>query len=162
MKRWDTYFMDMALRSAQMSKDPSTRVGAVLVKPAFHNRKPSVIGTGFNGFPHGVEDTFLRWNDRPTKLDLVVHAEMNAVLAAAAMGIPTAGSTLYVAACTPTGELAWGGPPCVRCLVECMQAGVIEYVSWPKKFTPSRWHHSLEVSHKLIEEAGLAFREVTP
>lgn len=151
--RWDEYFMDVALRSARMSKDPSTKVGAVLVKDNH------ILGTGFNGFPQGIKDN-ARLFVREQKLAIVVHAEMNAVLFAARKGIAIADSTLYVAACDTLGAPAWGGPPCVRCLVECMQAGVKEYVSWPKKTAPSRWHESIEHAHRLIEEAGLLYREV--
>jgi dCMP deaminase len=156
--RWDNYFLDMALRTARMSKDPSTKVGAVLVRPALPGRKPSVIGTGFNGFPAGIVDHSERLYDRPTKLELVVHAEMNAVLAAAAMGVATAGTTLYVAATDSTGA-RWGGPPCVRCAVECIAAGVIEYVSWPgNPNLLTKWADSIRLAQKLIEEAGLEYR----
>jgi dCMP deaminase len=151
--RWDEYFMDMALRSAKMSKDPSTKVGAVIV------RNRSILATGFNGFPVNIADDN-RLNVREEKLDIVVHAEMNAVLFAARNGIAIAASTMYVAACDAAGAVAWGGPPCVRCLVECMQAGVIEYVSWPIKSVPSRWHASCYKAKALIDESGLKFREV--
>lgn len=152
--RWDEYFLQMALVSARMSKDPSTKVGAVLV------RKNTVLSTGFNGFPRGVHDTYERLNDRTQKLEIVVHAEMNAVLAAARMGTAIDGSTIYVAATDGTQEI-WGGPPCVRCAVECMQAGVVEYVAWPgKPALMTRWGESIAHAKRLIAEAGLEFREV--
>ena len=151
-QRWDEYFLQMALVSARMSKDPSTKVGAVLT------RQNIVLSTGFNGFPRGIADD-VRLTRREDKLDIIVHAELNAVLAAARLGHTVAGSTLYVAATDGTQEI-WGGPPCVRCTVECMQAGVVEYVSRPAKFAPSRWQESLRKAHILIEEAGLVFREV--
>lgn len=150
--RWDEYFLQMALVSARMSKDPSTKVGAVLV------RKNTVLSTGFNGFPRGIADNN-RLDVRHEKLDIIVHAEMNAVLAAARMGTAIEGSTIYVAATDGTQEI-WGGPPCVRCTVECMQAGVIEYVSRPIKTAPSRWQESLTKALCLIHEADLTFREV--
>lgn len=150
--RWDEYFLQMALTTARMSKDPSTKVGAVLV------RNRTVLSTGFNGFPRDIADDS-RLTRREEKLEIVVHAEMNAVLAAARMGTSIDGSTIYVAATDGTQEI-WGGPPCVRCTVECMQAGVIEYVSRPAKLAPSRWQDSLRKAENLIREAGLIFREV--
>ena len=72
-ERWDRYFLDLALLNAQMSKDPSTKVGAVIVGP-----DREVRSMGFNGFPRGIADTRERLECREVKLDLVVHAEMNA------------------------------------------------------------------------------------
>jgi len=157
--RWDEYFLDVALRTAQMSKDPSTKVGAIITRTTYPANKPNILGTGFNGFPCGVHDTEARLNNRELKLELVVHAEMNAVLAAARMGTAIADSTLYVAATDGTREV-WGGPPCVRCTVECMQAGVVEFVSRPMKTAPSRWQDSIRRAKEIILEAGLKFREV--
>lgn len=154
-KKWDNYFLDMALRTARMSKDPSTKVGAILV------RANTILGTGFNGFPSGIEDTSERLNDREKKLEIVVHAEMNAVLAAARRGTALEGSTIYVAATVGSGKGHWGGPPCARCTVECMQAGIIEYVSWPgKPELLTRWGASIKLAKDLISEAGLSYREV--
>jgi dCMP deaminase len=153
--RWDNYFLHMALETAKMSKDPSTRVGAILV------RKNTVLATGFNGFPIGIADDD-RLHNREQKLEIVVHAEMNAVLAAARRGTAIEGSTIYVAACNGAGDPgAWGGPPCARCTVECMQAGIIEYVSWPgKPELLTRWGASIKLAKDLIQEAGLKYREV--
>lgn len=155
-KRWDNYYLRMALESATMSKDPRTKVGAILV-----GKNRSIIATGFNGFPSGVADSSERLNNRDTKLELIVHAEMNAVLMAARLGIATDGATLYVAATDDSGEI-WGGPPCLRCAVECMQAGIREYVSWPTK--PSlltNWADSIAKAKSVIEEAGLLYRQVS-
>lgn len=73
--RWDVHFLDLAATHARMSKDPSTRVGSVIVGP-----DREIRSVGFNGFPRGIEDTYARLHDRDTKLKLVVHGEMNAML----------------------------------------------------------------------------------
>ena len=52
----------------------------------------------FNGFPRGIADTEARLNNRDLKLKPIVHGEMNAILAAARVGIPLKGCTLYFAA----------------------------------------------------------------
>lgn len=154
-ERWDSYFLRMALLSAGMSKDPSTKVGAVIVGD---NR--NIVSVGFNGFPIGVEDTDERLNDRDTKLGLVVHAEMNAVLQAAQVGHRLDGCELYVIATDKSGD-KWGGAPCVRCLVEMIHAGISSIVSLPMKTSPSRWHESLKISRALIDEVGIRYREVS-
>ena len=154
--RWDRHFLRLALDHARMSKDPSTRVGAVIVGPDLE-----LVAAGFNGFPRGVADTPERLADRDTKLELVVHAEMNAVLSAARVGTRVKGCTMYVAATDKTGAI-WGGPPCLRCSVEAIQAGIAEVVSWPIKTAPSRWHDSLEKARAILAEAAVVYREIEP
>ncbi len=152
--RWDAHFMRKALENASMSKDPRTRVGSVIIGPDYEP-----ISDGFNGFPRNIQDTPERLNDRDLKLKLVVHAEMNAVLNAARVGISTKGCTLYLAATDDTG-LVWGGPPCTRCTVEIIQAGIAEIVSFPWKNVPSRWDADIKMAGELLAEAGVKYREV--
>lgn len=153
-ERWDRYFLHLAGECARMSKDPSTKVGAVIVGP-----DREIRSTGFNGFPRGIEDTDDRLHDRETKLKLVVHGEMNAVLAAARVGTPLRGCILYLAARGVEGGL-WGGPPCVRCTVEIIQAGISEIVSWPQRAVPSTWNVDLLLARQLLREAAIMYREV--
>lgn len=105
---WDDRFLELADLVAGWSKDPRTQVGAVIVRP-----DKTVASVGFNGFPRGLADD-VRLHDRSRKHELVVHAEMNAILHARE---PLAGYTLY---CT----LA----PCVRCAVHVVQAGIARVV----------------------------------
>lgn len=153
--RWDAHFLQLAADHARISKDPSTRVGAVIVGP-----DREIRSAGFNGFPRGISDSEARLNDRETKLRLMVHAEMNAVLAAARIGVPLKGCTMYLAATDDSGTV-WGGPPCTRCTVEVIQAGIAEIVSRPFKAVPSKWAADIEYARKLLHEAGINYREVT-
>ncbi len=154
--RWDRHFLQLCLDHARMSKDPSTKVGAVIVGP-----DREIRSAGFNGLPRGIEDTVERLSNRELKLKLTVHGEMNAVLAAAMVGIPLKGCTMYLAATDESGSV-WGGPPCTRCTVEVIQTGIDEVVSWPKKTAPSRWHDDIAFAQGLLAEAGIKFREVQP
>jgi len=153
--RWDQHFLNLAVEHARMSKDPSTRVGAVIV-----GSDKEIVSTGFNGFPRGIADTPERLADREQKLRLVVHAEMNAILNAARNGTRLIGRTLYLAATDDTG-LIWGGPPCTRCTVEVIQAGIVQIVSRPEKNVPSKWHEDIALSRKLLSEVGINYREVS-
>lgn len=155
-ERWDNHFLDHALLCARMSKDPSTRVGSVIVGP-----DREIRSTGFNGLPRGIADTAERLTDREMKLRLVVHAEMNAILNAARVGVPLKGCTLYLTATDGTGTV-WGGPPCTRCTVEIIQAGIAEIVSLPIKAVPSRWHADIAFARDLLDEAGVIYREAVP
>lgn len=154
-ERWDDHFLRQALGWAHMSKDPNTQVGAVLVGP---NRE--LISAGFNGFPRGVADLPERLNSREVKNMLMVHAERNAILNAARIGVSTKGSTLYLA-CTDSSGMVWAGPPCTACTLEVIQAGVAEIVAYPIKPVPSKWHEDLAYARTLIDEAGVRFREVS-
>lgn len=153
-ERWDRHFLELCVGHARMSKDPSTKVGAVVVGP-----DKEIRSAGFNGFPRGIEDSLERLSDRETKLALVVHGEMNAILAAARVGIPMKGCTMYLAATDASG-VVWGGAPCTRCTVEIIQAGIAEVVSWPFKDVPSRWLTDTTKAKELLTEAGVLFREV--
>lgn len=155
--RWDQHFLRLCVEAARMSKDPSTKVGAVIVGPDLE-----VVSMGLNGLPRGIADTPERLNERPMKLCLVVHAEMNAVLNAARTGARSLkGLTLYLAATDHTGQV-WGGAPCTRCTVELIQAGITEVITWPFKAVPSRWAEDIHFARELLREAGVSYREVGP
>lgn len=155
--RWDKHFLRRALFIARdMSKDPRTQVGAVVVGP---DREP--LTDGFNGLPRGIEDTPARLNNKELKLKLVVHAELNAILNAARVGTALKGATLYLAATDDSG-LVWGGPPCTRCSTHLIQAGIREVVSYPVKPVPSSWHEDLALARTVLEEAGIIYRELAP
>ena len=72
--KWDKRWIGVAEHIARFSKDPSTQVGAVIVDGM--NR---LVSIGYNGFPRGVADDDERYNNRKTKLKLIVHAEANAI-----------------------------------------------------------------------------------
>lgn len=68
-------YMKLAKEIAEIfSKDPSTKVGAVIV-----GTKPNLVCFGYNGFPPGIEDNNERLNNRELKYPRVVHAERNAL-----------------------------------------------------------------------------------
>jgi dCMP deaminase len=137
-----------------MSKDPTTKVGAVIVGL---NRE--IRSAGFNGFPRAIEDSLDRLHDRTLKLKLMVHAEMNAILAAAMIGVPLRNCTMYVAALDTDGNV-WGGNPCTRCTVELIQAGINSIVSLPLSTAPSRWTEDLNFARLLLDEADISYAEV--
>ena len=57
--KWDTRFMRLAREIADWSKDPSSKIRAIIV-----NDKRRILATGYNGFPEGIEDTEERLNNR--------------------------------------------------------------------------------------------------
>lgn len=73
---WDEYFMSIANVVKLRSKDPKTKVGAVLVSMK-DNR---IISTGYNSLKAGLNDKLIDWNDRIMLKDIIIHAETNAIL----------------------------------------------------------------------------------
>ena len=72
-EKWDRRFMEMARLVASWSKDPSSKVGAVITRGKF------VVSVGFNGFPQGVVDSEERLTNRELKYPMILHAEINAI-----------------------------------------------------------------------------------
>ena len=136
--KWDKRFLSIAREVASWSKDPGTKVGAVLVK----DRR--IIATGYNGFPVNVEDGIERYDNRELKLALTVHAEVNAILNAAANGAETRDSTLYVTFA-----------PCVHCATSIIQAGVQRVWCPTVESAPERWRENFALGQAVLQEAGV-------
>ena len=77
ISKWDFRFLDMAALIANWSKDPSTKVGAVIV-----DKNNRVISLGYNGLPSSVPDDPEILNNRFEKYKYIIHAETNAILTA--------------------------------------------------------------------------------
>ena len=71
---WHEYYLQIAEIASQKSKDPSSKVGCVIVDS--NNR---IVSTGFNGFIAGCDEDQMTY-DRPMKYNLIIHAEMNALM----------------------------------------------------------------------------------
>lgn len=134
---WDNFFMGLASHASTASKDPSTKVGCVLV-----DDRRRVVGVGYNGFPRGVADTDERLNDRPTKYLMVQHAEVNAVLQSV---IEPRGCTAFVT-----------HKPCATCTGVLIQAGVRKIVTrQPEAGLAERFADSFRASEVMLAEAGV-------
>lgn len=133
-QKWDLRFLDLARFISDWSKDPSTKVGAVIVDT--NNR---IVSVGYNGFPKGVEDNE-RLSERDEKYKIIVHGEINAILFA---NKPVAGCTLY----TIPFE------PCPRCAGLVIQSGITRVVA-PRNDNP-RWEEDFKISRLLFAEAGV-------
>ena len=145
LTKWDDRFIRIADEVASWSKDPGTKVGAVLVL----DRR--IVPTGYNGFPQGILDSPQRYEDRATKLAYTVHAEVNAILNAAKNGATTNGSTLYVTF-----------SPCVSCATSVVQAGVSTVVCPCVSTAPERWRDSFQLGQNLLKEANVEIKTFIP
>ena len=143
-EKWDNRFLELAKHISGWSKDPSTKVGCVVV-----GEDREIRSTGFNGFPRGIDDDASRLTDRDKKYPLICHAEENAIMHAARIGISLKGSTAYV---------TW--PPCSRCARSSIQAGIEEIVYPETKAIPERWLEDFNTSNGMLLEAGIRVRTV--
>ena len=140
--KWDERFIELAKHISQWSKDPSTKVGCVVI-----GEDREIRSTGFNGFPRGIADDSERLEDRELKYPLICHAEDNAIMHAARIGVSLKGCVAYV---------TW--PPCTGCSRSLIQAGIVEVV-YPKDIdVPERWEKDFAMSVAMMEEAGIKVR----
>ena len=139
MEKWDKRFVELSRYVSDWSKDPNAKVGAVVVA-----KRGGDMSLGYNGFPMGVEDSIERLGDKETKLELIVHAEQNALIAA---GSKANGATIYV----------WGKPVCARCAGSIIQAGIKRVVALSPDSVDecSTWHKTGKLSIEMFNEAGV-------
>lgn len=134
---WDSYFMAMAHLSAKRSKDPNTKVGAVIVDDNHH-----IVGMGYNGFPVGCSDQEYPWSREgeycDTKYPYVVHAELNAILNSIKN---LHGCTLYVSLF-----------PCNECAKAIIQSGIRKIVYESDKYAET---DAIHASKRMLISAGV-------
>ena len=138
--KWHQRFLSLADSIATWSKDPSRGVGAVIVSPM-----RQVLSTGYNGLPRGFEDHIERLQ-RPVKYDLIVHAEMNAIVQCARNGVSPVGATLYSSF-----------SPCISCSLVIVQAGIVKVGTKRISEGDEHWNDSIEKSIILFKEVGIDY-----
>ena len=138
---WTETHMKVALEASRSSPDYETQVGCVIV-----DSTNTIITTGYNGFPRGIDDSLLP-NTRPLKYPWMVHSEANAIANAARSGKSTKDASLF---CTHF--------PCQTCIVLCYQSGISKFYCDFTKGTTFRttetdeWmDHFLELTEEKFE-----------
>jgi dCMP deaminase len=106
--RWDEYFLNIAKAVSIKSKDPKCPVGAVIASV-----DNLLLTTGFNGLARGVHDDEQTLMDADEKLRVICHAENNAIMNAARMGVALFGASIYVTKF-----------PCLACCNAIIQSGI--------------------------------------
>ena len=142
MNKWDKRFMELTETVAGWSScfQENRHVGAIIVKDK------RVLTTGYNGAPENIQSCADRKECLRRKLNIpsgtkqeicyAVHAEQNAIIQAARLGVNISGATLF---CTHQ--------PCVICAKMIINAGISRVVyknGYPDDF-----------SLKLFEEANV-------
>lgn len=145
MDKWDKRFMELCFTIAQWSSCYQTnrKIGAIIVK----NKR--ILTTGYNGAPAGIKSCTERGECLRRKLDIpsgtkhelcyAIHAEQNAIIQAAKLGVSIEGATLY---CTHQ--------PCVICAKMIVNSGISSVIygeGYPDAF-----------SLQIFEESGVSIQ----
>lgn len=140
---WNKRFLDIAELVSSWSKDPSTKVGAVIVD--YNNR---IVSLGYNGMPRAVVD-----DEQPRDIRLLrtIHAEENAILFA---NRNLAGYSIYVSHF-----------PCAHCAAVIIQSRISNVYYNQRNDDPEyfrRWSDSLEQAVAMLHEAGVRLTGLMP
>ena len=136
---FDEWALGLAVAVSKRSRDPSTKVGAVIIRP-----DKTIASMGYNGFPRTMEDKEEWWNVREEKYARVIHAEMNALLNAKES---VKGMTLY---CTH--------PCCEHCAKHVIAAGLSRVVFGTNEGIRERFN--ITRSLELFEDCGIPVTEL--
>ncbi len=149
--KWNYRFMEIALHMASWSKDPSTKVGCVVVGP-----DKEIRAQGYNGFPRNVNDDIEYRQTRPVKYAFYEHAERNAVYNACSVGVSLKGCIMYVTM-----------PPCADCARAIIQSGIrqVYFMAPPidatQIKTAGNWRETVSASFEMFKEAGVKVAELS-
>ena len=136
-------FLPDAKAAQGRSKDRSTKVGAVALDDAM-----VIKGSGYNGFPRGVNDYRDERHERPAKYRWTVHAEMNVIAQAARPVLE--GTTLILTSLHP----------CAICAGMLIQAGVKRVVAPEIRHQGTGelrfdWSEDEKIAFEMLSEAGV-------
>jgi len=141
---WDEYFMEITEVTQKRSTCIRRKVGAIIVK---ENR---ILASGYNGVPAGImhceergclRDQLKIPSGERHELCRGLHAEQNAIIQAAYLGVPIGGATLY---CT--------NQPCIVCAKMIINAGIKRIVI--KDGYPDT------LAQEMLDEAGLIIEKI--
>lgn len=138
MDKWDVRFMELAEVISKWAScyQEDRKIGAIIVK----NKR--IVTTGYNGAPAGIRTCVERGECLRKKRGIesgthaeicyAIHAEQNAIIQAARLGISIDGATLY---CTHQ--------PCVICAKMIVNSGIRRVVyrrGYPDSFAVEMLH----------------------
>jgi len=143
-KNWDLKYLNLARNIKTWSKDPSRKIGAVII-----GSNNQIVSCGYNGFPRGIEDLPERLNNREIKYKYIVHAEANAIYNALENGAQLRNCTIYVS----------GLPVCHECAKAIIQCGIKRVVS--DTLPNDNWTESGNLAIEMFKEADIEVDFIT-
>ncbi len=141
----DEMFMSMAMIESEKSSDPSTKVGAVIVK------ENKILSKGFNGEPNGFPKSEFPWAREgeylETKYPFVCHGELNAICNYMGSKDDLKGAKIYVTLF-----------PCNECAKLIIQSGIKEVIYESDKYAHSE---STIASKMMFNKCHITYRQVS-
>lgn len=138
--KWHHRYLKLAGHIAEWSKDPSTKVGAIVV-----GNHGQILSQGYNGFPRQVDDLEERLSVRGNKYLYTIHAEMNCIYNASLSGVSLDGASIYV----------YGLPICHECAKGVIQSGIKKVYCAHEDPLPEKWADSWNISRGMFMETGV-------
>ena len=147
--KWDKRFIELARTVGNWSScyQSNRKIGAVIV------RDRRILTTGYNGAPAGVPSCVERGECLRRNLGIAsgtrqelcyaLHAEQNALIQAARMGVSVYGATMYVTY-----------SPCIICARLIINAGIVRVIY--------RYDYPDEFSKEMLKEAGVELIKFDP
>ena len=147
--KWDHRFMEMTdtISGWASCYQKNRKMGAVIV------RDKRILTTGYNGAPQWIKPCVERGECLRRKLGIpsgtraevcyAVHAEQNALIQAARMGVSVYGATMYVTY-----------SPCIICTRLLINAGIVRVIY--------RYDYPDEFSREILKEAGVELIKFDP
>lgn len=138
---WDEYFLDDVVPAlARRATCDRGRSAAVFV------RDNDIIASGYVGAPPGFahcDDVGHLWSEDGNHCIRTLHAEQNAIIRAARVGVSLKDSTVY---CTME--------PCLNCAMSLISLGVYRIVA-------RNAYHAAERSREMFAEAGIILKTIS-
>lgn len=130
-------FMLIAEAMSSRSKDPSTKVGAIIVDNG------NIVALGYNHIPSRIKFTMSQIENREWKYPRVIHAEVDAILKLGKQFVTNA--IMY---CTHF--------PCDRCAAMIVESGIKEiYTRKIPLDMIERWGESMKIANQIFIEGGV-------
>lgn len=139
---WNEYFLNIVEQIKLKSKDESTQVGALIV-----NDENTIVSTGYNSFPRGLNDNLKERQERPIKYYYIEHAERNAIFNAVRLGVSTKNTTIYLTS----------GLPCADCARAIINSGIKKIYCKETCTTKNKekWFESQQIALEMLNECGV-------
>lgn len=144
-------FMALSRAASGLSKDRSTKLGAIILGKGFEVR-----ALGYNGFPRGVNDDVPERHERPAKYQWTEHAERNAIYNAARVGTPLEGCRILL------DSVIFCCSDCARAIIN---VGIRQVVVFRRPDSDlerqQRWQVDESIARTMFAEAGVDVVEIT-
>lgn len=134
----DTWGLNGAEWISTKSKDPSKKVGALILR-----ENGTIASAGYNGFPKGTNDDPALYLDKTIKRRRIQHAERNAITFATES---LKGCSIYVSPLHP----------CSQCAGSIINAGISKVIARiPPGVSSDYWRDDFAEAASMFKEAGV-------